>query len=84
MSLKKKITQIAVEAAKDAVRILAPTLITQVVQTNSSFVGEVVRYKEGNKFIVKDPNGNEKEITYLGDRPIGVGSGMVITDNYGR
>lgn len=84
MGLKKKINEIATETANETVKALAPSLVAQITQTNTNFIGKILRFKEGNTYIVQDQNGNEKTVQYLGDKPISSGSGVMVTGGFIR
>ena len=83
MGLKKKVKEIAIQAAVEAVRSASSTATRQIVQTNSPFTAKIVR-TEGNSFVVSDPQGNEKTVTFIGDRPLGPGGVVIVTGDYCR
>ena len=43
MGLKKKVKEIAIEAANQTVETIMPTLVQQIAQANTNFIGKVVR-----------------------------------------
>lgn len=82
MGLKRSISNISTATAEEIAKVLGPSLINQIQQTATPYTTQVVRVISSTEYVVKDHLGNEKTITYIGDRPIGAKSTILINGDY--
>ena len=85
MGLKKKTGQIATTTGLEILKKLGSSMTTQNSQqagASSNFSAEIIRANSPTEYVVKDAQGNDKTITYLGDRPLGVNSTLFVVGDF--
>jgi hypothetical protein len=82
--MKKTTENIAAKVAKEIVEAALSKYLSEANKSSNTPLGQVLSVDENNQFKVKLSDGSEKTVTYLGDRPIGPDSHVLIQGDFAR